>query len=157
MPKIDMTTALTRTGSTYPAPYAEMVAGRRYIRLADTAGLTQFGVNIAIIAPGGQSSLMHTHSGEDEFVIVLSGRLVLETQAGEWEMGAGDCAAFPAGGGELHHFVNRTEEEARFLVVGTRASDDTVTYPEDVDMRIEKRAGVTRVLHRDGTPWPDKG
>lgn len=157
MPKIDLAAAVTRTGSIYPSPYAEMVAGRSYIRLADSGGLTQFGANIAILAPGAQSSLMHTHSHEDEFVMVLSGRLVLETQVGEEEMGPGDCAAFPAGGGEFHHFINRSGEEARFLVIGTRLPDDTVTYPEEVDMVIEKRAGANRILHRDGTPWPAKG
>lgn len=153
MPKIDLAQAVTRTGSIYPPPYAATVAGRSYIRLGDSGGITQFGANIAIIAPGGQSSLLHTHSHEDEFVIVLSGRLVLETQAGETEMGPGDCAAFPAGGGEFHHFVNRTAEEARFLVIGTRQPDDTVIYPEEIDLRMEKRDGVNRVLHRDGTPW----
>lgn len=153
MPKIDLASAITRTGSTYPPRYAALVAGRSYIRLGDSGGLTQFGVNIAIIAPGGQSSLLHTHSHEDEFVMVLSGRLVLETQDGETEMGPGDCAAFPAGGGELHHFLNRTDEEARFLVIGSRMPEDTVTYAAEVDTRIEKRDGATRVLHRDGTPW----
>lgn len=153
MPRIDMRTVTASTATSYPGDYTKAVAGRSYLRVGDAGGLTQFGVNIVILAPGAQSSLPHAHSGEDEFVMVLEGTVILETQHGEWAMGPGECAAFPAGGGEFHHFWNRTGAEARFLVAGTRAADDTCTYPDEIDMRIETQGGETRILHRDGTEW----
>jgi hypothetical protein len=33
--------------------------------------------------PGGQSSYRHAHSGQDEFVYVLDGQVVLQTNGGE--------------------------------------------------------------------------
>lgn len=155
MPKIDLASVPVQTATGYAPQYRAEVAGRSYLRVGDAGGLSQFGVNIVILAPGAQSSMMHAHSGEDEFAVILSGECWLETQDGEWRMGPGDCAAFPAAGGELHHLVNRSDKETRFLVAGTRAAEDTIVYPEGVDMRFETRAGRTQLLHADGAPYGD--
>ncbi len=55
--------------------------------------------------------------------------------AGETLMRPGDCAAFPAGDPDGHHFMNRTDREARFLVVGTKAPREVATY-SDVDLVV---------------------
>ena len=52
--------------------------------------------------------------------MVTEGELVLVQDEGEYVMRPGDCAAFPAGDTNGHHFLNRTDAEARFLVVGDR-------------------------------------
>jgi hypothetical protein len=52
-------------------------------RLGDHAGLTNFGVNITRIVPGGQSSSRHGHSKQDEFTYVLAA----EVDAGSIEFG----------------------------------------------------------------------
>ena len=46
MGKIDITKVRTRTGSGYPSPYDEPMAGRSRKPLGDAAGLPQFGVNL---------------------------------------------------------------------------------------------------------------
>jgi len=48
---------------------------------------------------GAGSSQRHWHSGEDEFVYVVSGEITLVTNAGEEILRAGDCAAFSEGRG----------------------------------------------------------
>ena len=65
MPKIDLSTVPVKTGSIYPAPYAEMMMGRSSLRLGEAGGLTQFGVNLVTLAPGALSSLRHWHLAED--------------------------------------------------------------------------------------------
>ena len=152
MPVIDPSRITPRTGSIYPSPYAEMMAGRSSLRLGDAGGLTQFGANLVILQPGAVSSLRHWHQNEDEFVMMSEGECVLVQDAGETVMRAGDCAAFPAGNTDGHHFINRTDQIARFLVVGTRASAEVATY-SDVDMQVHIEGGKARFTYKDGTDW----
>ena len=65
--------------------------------LGDAGGLTQFGVHLEILHPGGKSSMRHWHESEDEFVYVLDGELTLVEDAGDDAARAGEAAAWPAG------------------------------------------------------------
>jgi hypothetical protein len=67
----------------------EWFAGRHTAHLTKDAGLTQFGINVVTLEPGARSSLRHWHEQEDEFVYVLSGRLMLIDENGEHEMREG--------------------------------------------------------------------
>lgn len=151
MPKLDLTQVPVKSGSIYPAPYAEMMAGRTSLRLGDAGGLTQFGVNLVTLQPGALSSLRHWHLNEDEFVMVTAGECVLVQDEGETAMRAGDCAAFPAGDGNGHHFINRSDAPATFLVVGTKAAHEVCTY-SDVDLKVEMGGGKAHFTHKDGSP-----
>jgi uncharacterized cupin superfamily protein len=141
-----------KTGSIYPEPYAAQIQGRSSLRLGQAGGLTQFGANLVILAPGARSSLRHWHRNEDEFVMVTEGECVLVQDAGETLMLPGDCAAFPAGDPDGHCFINRSSAEARFLVVGTKAPSEVATY-SDVDMVVVMEGGSARFTYKDGTPW----
>lgn len=152
MPKLDLGAVPVKTGSIYPEPYAAMMVGRSSLRLGQAGGLTQFGVNLVTLEPGALSSLRHWHLNEDEFVMVTEGECFMITDAGEEIMRAGDCAAFPAGRADGHHFINRSDRPARFLVVGSKAPRETATY-SDVDMMIEIENGAARFTYKDGTDW----
>jgi uncharacterized cupin superfamily protein len=152
MPKIDLAKVPVKTGSIYPEPYAAQMQGRSSLRLGQAGGLTQFGANLVILAPGARSSLRHWHRHEDEFVMVTQGECVLIEDAGETVLRPGDCAAFPAGASDGHCLVNRSGTEARFLVVGTKAASEVATY-SDVDLRVEMEGGQARFTYKDGTPW----
>lgn len=152
MAKLDLSKVPVKTGSIYPEPYAAMMAGRSSLRLGDAGGLTQFGVNLVTLAPGALSSLRHWHQHEDEFVMVTEGECVMVTDAGEEAMRPGDCAAFPANRPDGHHFINRSDRPARFLVVGTRAPREVATY-SDVDMTVTVEGGRATFHHKDGSPW----
>lgn len=152
MGKIDLASVPVKTGSIYPEPYASEMAGRSSLRLGDAGGLTQFGANLVILAPGAKSSLRHWHMNEDEFVMVTEGECTLIQDDGETPMRAGDCAAFRAGDANGHHFVNRSGIEARFLVVGSRAPRETAHY-SDVDLRVDIEDGKARFSYRDGSDF----
>ncbi len=156
MPVIDKSRIPPKTGSIYPEPWASQMAGRSSIALGDAGGLTQYGVRITTLEPGALSSLRHWHRNEDEFVMVLTGTLVLIDDDGEHPLGPGDCAAFPAGDANGHHFVNRSGTAASFLVVGTRAPEETAWY-SDVDLRVEISGGTATFTRRDGSPLPEAG
>jgi len=106
-----------------------------------------------ILQPGAISSLRHWHRNEDEFVMVTEGECVLVQDAGETVMRVGDCAAFPAGSTDGHHFQNRSRAVAKFLVVGTRAPHEVATY-SDHDLVVEMERGQPpRFTYKDGSDW----
>lgn len=152
MPKLDLSQVPVKTGSIYPEPYASMVKGRSSLRLGDAGGLTQFGVNLVSLDPGAMSSLRHWHMAEDEFVMVTEGECIMVQDEGETVMRPGDCAAFPAGSTNGHHFLNRSDRVAKFLVIGSKARREVATY-SDVDLMVEIEAGKARFTYKDGTDW----
>jgi uncharacterized cupin superfamily protein len=155
MPVIDPTKVPLKTGSIYPEPYASMMKGRSSLRLGDAGGLTQFGVNLVMLEPGAMSSLRHWHHNEDEFVWVVEGECTLVQDDGETVMRPGDSAAFPAGNQNGHHFLNKTDTVAKFLVVGTKAPQETAVY-SDVDMMVQLTPGIqgkAHFTHKDGSDW----
>ena len=139
--------------STYPAEFRPSQRKRHYRRLGDFGGLKNFGVNLVRVEPGGISSARHAHSKQDELVHMLSGELVLVTDAGEETIRPGMFVAFPAGTGNGHQFVNRSSSEATFLVVGDRTPGDEVSYP-DIDLAWKRAADGSGAYYRkDGTPY----
>jgi uncharacterized cupin superfamily protein len=149
---IDQSKCPVKTGSIYPEPYSSMVKGRSSLRLGDAGGLTQFGANLVMLEPGAMSSLRHWHLNEDEFVMVTEGECVMVQDEGEYVMRPGDCAAFPAGSTNGHHFLNRTDKPAKFLVVGSKAPREVATY-SDVDLKVEIANGKAHFTYKDGTTW----
>lgn len=140
-----------RRGSAYPAEFARMLGGREKRALGDVFGLTQFGVNLLTLEPGAMSALRHWHENEDEFVYVIEGEVTLVDDDGEHVLRAGMCAGFRAGRPNAHHLVNRSENAARCLEIGTRARTETSHYA-DVDMKAVKADGEGwRFVRRDGS------
>ena len=154
MPKLNLSDVPLKTGSIYPAPYDTQMAGRSSRRLGQAGGLTQFGVNLVILEPGAVSSLRHWHLKEDEFVMVTEGTCLLIEDEGATEMGIGDCAAFPANTPNGHHFVNRSDAVAKFLVVGSKMPGEEATY-SDVDLKVKVTADGAVFTHWDGAPYKE--
>src|SRR6218665_3441739 len=148
MPKIDLAMAPVRTGSRYSATFDGPCRDRYRLQMGDVVGLTQFGVNLLTLKPGVWSSQRHWHRLEDEFVHVVSGEVVLVTDAGGEILRAGDCAGFPAGDQNGHHLINRSGADAVLLEIGTRSGGDSGAYP-DIDLLFDNG----RYTHRDGTPY----
>jgi|SRR5579859_5910277 len=149
--RIDLNTAATRIGSSYPPPFDAPCAARKRRRLGDAAGLTDFGVNLLHLPPGSWSSQRHWHALEDEFVYVLEGEVVLVTDAGEEILRPGDAAGFKAGVPDGHHLQNRSDREAVVLEVGSRRPEETGEY-SDIDVRFT----ATGFTHKDGKPYPGR-
>lgn len=148
--KIDIAALKPVAGTLYPPPFDEPCRLRERTRLGDAAGLTQYGVNVMRLPPGAWSSQRHWHAKEDEFIYVLSGEVVLATDAGEELLRAGDCAGFKAGDPDGHCLQNRGTEAAMVLEIGSRIPGEYATY-SDIDMKTEPGVGY---VHKDGTPYP---
>ena len=152
MPKIDLANVELIRRLVYPEPFYHETKGYTGQRVGNAAGLTQFGVNRAVLAPGGRTALRHWHEAEDEFVIVVSGEVVLRDYEGETLLRAGDCAGFRAGEANGHAFENQSDQPAVLFEIGSRSAEETVHYP-DVDLRLERRYYKRSWVHKDGTPY----
>ena len=73
--RIDVSEIPPVIGTLYPAPFDLPCRKRERQKLGDSAGLTQFGVNLLRLPPGAWSSQRHWHALSDEFVYVLAGEV----------------------------------------------------------------------------------
>jgi uncharacterized cupin superfamily protein len=154
--RIDIAALSSVVGTLYPSPFDAPCRARERTKLGDAAGLSQFGVNLLRLPPGAWSSQRHWHTGEDEFVYVLSGEVVLVTNGGEEVLRAGDAAGFPAGDTNGHCLQNRSSADAQVLEIGTRVPGETAYY-SDIDMVAQADGNRTVYTRRDGMPYPDMG
>ena len=150
MSKIAIESVPGKSVSFYPEPYASQMGRRTFQELGNAVGLTQFGVDLVTMYPGDTSSLRHWHSHEDEFLWVVSGELVLVQDEGAQVLRAGDAAGFALGDPNGHHLQNRSQAEAQYLVIGTRAKNDVCTY-SDVDLKYHSNGGNGYFTRHDGS------
>lgn len=110
---------------------------------SDAGGLTQFGAFVEILPPGSRSSIKHWHATEDEMVYMLDGEVTLHEGDTATILKPGEAATFRAGDATGHCLENAGTREARYLVIGTRAPRDTVTYPDnDRILRFDRTTGA---------------
>jgi uncharacterized cupin superfamily protein len=152
LPALDPHDVEPNTGSGYPDAFRARVLPRERRALGDALGLTKIGVNLTTLEPGKESSMRHWHTHEDEFIYVVSGEIVLRTEAGEQTLAAGQCAGFKAGVADGHQLLNRTSTTAVYLAISNRDDDDRGFYP-DVDMQMNAAGAPYTFTHKDGTPY----
>jgi uncharacterized cupin superfamily protein len=152
LPAFDPLRVAESNATSYPAKFKALNSRRWNRRLGDHVGLTNFGVNLTRVEPGAQTSARHAHAKQDEFIWVIEGEVVLETNDGAQTLNAGMCAGFPAGCGDAHRFVNRTDKDVLLLIVGDRTPFDEITYP-DIDNHAKAGADGKYVFtKKDGSP-----
>jgi uncharacterized cupin superfamily protein len=153
MPRIDIKKIAIDTATGYPPPFNKAVEGRSRKRLARAAGLTHFGVNLCTLKPGAASSQRHWHENEDELVYVLEGEVVLCEDGGETVLKPGDAAGWKAGAPNGHCLINRSNRDAVFIEVGTRAATERAHY-SDIDMMVVRDEKGARYTKKNGEPYP---
>jgi uncharacterized cupin superfamily protein len=80
--------------------------------------------------PPGQSGRPYHYESSEEWLLVLEGRVSVRHPEGEDELEAGDLVCFPAGPEGAHKLTNRSEQDARVLLVSTRTSPAVAVYPD---------------------------
>jgi uncharacterized cupin superfamily protein len=151
---IDPRTLPEENVSVYPAPFRDIVAKRYRRRLGNAGGLSNFGVNLTRLAPGGMSAARHWHQTQDEFVYIVEGEPTLVTEAGRTRLAPGMCAAFPAGAPDGHCLVNETDRDVVYLEVGDRTPGDAAQYP-DIDLAARFEDGKFRFTRKNGSRYEE--
>ena len=109
--------------------------------VGSAAGLVRLGINLQRLPPGSRSSWPHAESDEEEFVYVIEGEVDAWIDGDLHRMLAGDFAAFPAGTGICHCFINNSETEALLLVGGEAAKPvNRICYPLNPSRRADLKA-----------------
>lgn len=144
--------AVTQARESYPAPYT-LPAGRSSWRhLTEAGGLTQFGVALETLHPGGQSSLPHWEQHEDEFLYMLEGALTVTEDGEATVIHPGDACCWKADDPVSHMLTNHTDRPAVYLIAGSRIPTNISHYPG-----LDLLATAKGYTHLDGTPYPTKG
>jgi uncharacterized cupin superfamily protein len=130
-----------------PAPFT-----RRQARVAAEAGARDLGATVYDLRPGEAICPLHTHHGNEELLIVLSGRPTLRTLDRERELEPGEVVAFPTGRAGAHRVDNHGEDPARVLIVSTMRYPEVVEYPDSDKLGLRTAApdapGAERLLFR---------
>ena len=109
--------------------------------MGKAAGLVRIGVNLQRLPPGTRSSWPHAEEDEEEFVYVIEGVVEAWIDGDLHRMVAGDFAAFPAGTGICHCFINNDDREALLLVGGEAAKRGSrIIYPLNPSRRTDMQA-----------------
>ncbi len=118
------------------------------------AGLMRIGLHIERVPPGHRTSYPHAEEKEEEFVYVIEGELDAWIDGHLHHMKAGDLAAFPAGTGICHTFINDGDAEALIMVGGQAGTrDNRIYYP----LNPERRPQVTWSQWWDDIPLREQG
>lgn len=102
----------------------------RRARLGRQAGAQRLGASLFELAPGQAAFPYHAHFGNEEMLIVVSGRPHLRSPAGWRRLEEGELVAFPAGPEGAHQVHNGGEEPARVLIVSQMISPEVIHYPD---------------------------
>jgi uncharacterized cupin superfamily protein len=101
-----------------------------YARLGPPLGAQQLGLTVYELPPGQSICPYHYETGEEEWLIALTGRPTLRTPEGERELRPWDTVFFPTNAGGAHKVTNRTGETLRVAIWSNRVDPNTSIYPD---------------------------
>jgi uncharacterized cupin superfamily protein len=90
---------------------------------------TAIGATLYELSKGGGIAY-HFHPGDEELLIVLSGRLTLRIPEGTHQLGPGDVMHFAASPEGAHGMRHDAEEPVRYVMISTRVSPGATVYPD---------------------------
>jgi uncharacterized cupin superfamily protein len=99
-------------------------------RIGPRIGAAQLGATVYELPPGQSICPYHYEDPDEEWLMGLTGRVVLRTPAGEEEIGPMDVVCFPMGPEGAHKVTNRSEETARVLMLSTMPRVSVAVYPD---------------------------
>lgn len=109
------------------------------IRLARRLEGKMLGASIFLIEPGQKSFPYHFHHANEEMLIVLDGDVVVRTPEGEQEATTGDALIFRTGPSGAHQVINRSENDARIMMMSTMVAPEIAEYPDSGNVGVFSR------------------
>jgi uncharacterized cupin superfamily protein len=100
-------------------------------RFGPSIGSVMLGGTVYELPPGQSNCPYHYEYGNEEWLIVLDGRLTLRHPGGEDELEPGDVVCFPVGPEGAHKLMNRSSETTvRLLMLSTTIEPAVAVYPD---------------------------
>jgi uncharacterized cupin superfamily protein len=82
------------------------------------------------VVPPGEANCPYHYESDEEWLLVLEGRLTVRHPNGEDELEAGDLVCFPAGPDGAHKLTNNGDAPVRMLIVSTANLPAVAVYPD---------------------------
>lgn len=120
---------LTEPAFTYDDEEPEGFRAGMY-RFGPALGAKDTGSSVYEIPPGQSICPYHYEVGEEEWLLVLSGRPTLRDPDGEHQLEPLDCVFFPTGPDGAHAVYNRTDETLRVLMYSQSVNPAVCVYPD---------------------------
>jgi len=99
-------------------------------RFGDELGAALLGGSVYELPPGQSICPYHYEYGNEEWLIVLEGAVILRHPEGEEELGRGDVVCFPEGPEGAHKVTNRGKVTARVLMISGKHEPSVAIYPD---------------------------
>jgi len=99
-------------------------------RIGPRIGAAELGATVYELPPGQSICPYHYEDPDEEWLVGLTGRVVLRTPAGEEEIGPMDVVCFPMGPEGAHKVTNRSQDTARVLMLSTMPRVSVAVYPD---------------------------
>jgi uncharacterized cupin superfamily protein len=80
--------------------------------------------------PGGESVCPYHYEYEEEWLLVLSGAVVVRTPQGEEELVTGEVVCFPPGPAGAHKVTSRGDSTARIVMFSSTREPAVAVYPD---------------------------
>ena len=101
-----------------------------YARVGPLIGASALGLSVYELPPGQSICPYHWEAGDEEWLIVLTGRPTLRTPDGERDLGPLDSVCFSEGPDGAHKVTNRSEGTLRVAILSTRREPAIAVYPD---------------------------
>jgi uncharacterized cupin superfamily protein len=108
----------------------EDFAGVGYAQVGKLLGASQLGLTVYELPPGKSNCPYHYEVGNEEWIVVLDGRVSVRTPEGEVELGPWETLCFPEGETGAHRLTNRTDEPVRLAMLSTLIDPSAAVYPD---------------------------
>jgi uncharacterized cupin superfamily protein len=105
-------------------------------RFGPRIGAAQMGATLYELPSGQSICPYHYEYPEEEWVVVLSGRVTVRHPGGEQELGEGDVVCFPPGPDGAHKVTCLGDDVARVLMTSTKQTPAIAVYPDSDKVAI---------------------
>ncbi len=99
-------------------------------RFGPSLGASQMGASLYELPPGQSICPYHYEYPEEEWLVVLEGRVTVRHPDGEEELAQGDVVCFPPGPDGAHKVTCLGDETARVLMTSTKQKPAICVYPD---------------------------
>jgi uncharacterized cupin superfamily protein len=122
-----------------------------FTRLGPQLGAAKLGASVYDMLPGQSICPYHYEYGNEEWLLVVTGRPTLRVPDGESELAPGDVVCFPEGPDGAHKVTNRTEEPVRVVILSTKHDPSIAIYPDSEKIGAWTGNDRDRIMARLGS------
>lgn len=99
-------------------------------RFGPSLGAARMGASLYELPAGQSICPYHYEYPDEEWLLVLEGRVTLRHEGGEMELGRGDLVCFPPGPDGAHKVTCLGDETARVVMISTKETPAIAVYPD---------------------------